>query len=581
MVLATVASLLLAAGAAAQRAKTTDRTFLESVDVEVVEVDVVVTDRKGRPVPGLDREDFELYADGERVSISNFAAFEFDLAREPAAEKPALGDDAGDRPVAGAGAGAGNLTIVLYFDDANLHSPHRRRALRRLAEAVEPWRNWDVRYMLATFRNRLEVLVTPTPDLDVVLAAAAARPRGTARGLTRHLARRRAIVQIVETDPACDGAYMSIARRHAAEEETRLAVAVGGLADLVSTLGGIPGKKAVFYLSDSLPENPGESLWSFLAHEHCASNRRAASRLWSELTAHNESRRLERLARHANANRVTFYPVDAAGIRAGLAADVSIPLALSSLAQSDAVYRLNAQSGMQRIASETGGKLLANSNDLAVLIAEAAAELEAAYSLGFMPEERRRGEVRDIRVELAPHAREGRRVSHRRNYVDKPLSERLADRLLSTAYLGALDNPLEIRVGLDLPKRTARKRYRIGVNVVVPEDAILQLPGPERARARLRLWLLALEREGGGRTAVREKLVTLGRRGVTAKAGVYWFNVSMKLARGDYDVAVGVRDETSGVTSLVRLPAELSPSTSEDDRPKRRRRTRGASTGGH
>lgn len=554
-------------GTAAIFGQTTDRAFVESVDVEVIEVDVVVTDRKGLPVRGLGRDDFELYADGARVEISNFAEFESILGAKPA--EHSRSGSSGATP----DGAASNLTVVLYLDDANLHGPHRTRALRRLAEAVEPWQDWDARYMLATFRDRLEIVTPPTPDLDRVLEAASLRRRGTTRGLAQHVARRRAILEIVETDPACEGRYMAVARRHAAEEANRVATAVAGLADLVSVLGGVPGKKAVLYVSDSLPRQPGEAVWSFLAHQHCASDRRAVSRLMSELTDSDESRRFDLLARHANANRVTFYAVDAAGVRAGLAADMSLPLGMSSsLFENDSVHRLSAQSGMHAIAAETGGKLLANSNDLVELLLEASDQLEAAYSLGFMPAERRPGKVRKVRVELAPHAAAGRRLQHRESYRDKLLSERLADRLLATAYLGDLDNPLSIRVGFDPPNKTGRKRFKLGVNVVVPEEAVLLLPGPGRKRAELRLWLLALDRKKGVRTAAREKVVTLGRGGVTAKGGVYWFNVSMKLARSEYDVAVGVRDETSGVMSLVRLPVEVATSTEKTKRKRSRGR---------
>lgn len=553
--------------------QTPDRAFVESVDVEVIEVDVVVTDRKGRPVRGLSRDDFELYADGERVEISNFAEFESTLGAKPDEDSPS-----GSSGASSTGAGT-NLTVVLYLDDANLHGPHRTRALRRLAEAVAPWRAWGARYMLATFRDRLEIVTPPTPDLDHVLEAASRRRRGTTRGLAQHVARRRAILEIVETDPACDGPYMAIARRHAAEEANRVAAAVAGLADLVSVLGGVPGKKAVLYVSDSLPRQPGEAVWSYLAHQHCANDRRATSRLMSELAGSDESRRFDLLTRHANANRVTFYAVDAAGVRAGLAADASLPLGMSSsLFENDSVHRLSSQSGMHAIAAETGGKLLANSNDLVELLLEASEQLEAAYSLGFMPAKRRPGKVRKLRVELAPHAAAGRRVQHRESYRDKPLSERLADRLLATTYLGDLDNPLSIKVGFDPPNKTGRKRFKLGVNVVVPEESVLLLPGPGRKRAELRLWLLALDRKNGVRTAAREKVVTLGRRGVTAKAGVYWFNISMKLARSEYDVAVGVRDEISGEMSLLRLPVDVAPSPKKAR--QKRSRDRSAATAG-
>src|SRR4029079_17388962 len=49
--------------------------FLDTVEVRVVNVDVIVTDKSGAFRPGLTREDFVLKVDGKPVEISNFAAF--------------------------------------------------------------------------------------------------------------------------------------------------------------------------------------------------------------------------------------------------------------------------------------------------------------------------------------------------------------------------------------------------------------------------------------------------------------------------------------------------------------------------
>ena len=58
--------------AAAQEAPSTD--FYETVEVNVVNVEVYVTDKKGNPVTGLTRDDFEILEDGEPIEISNFYA---------------------------------------------------------------------------------------------------------------------------------------------------------------------------------------------------------------------------------------------------------------------------------------------------------------------------------------------------------------------------------------------------------------------------------------------------------------------------------------------------------------------------
>jgi hypothetical protein len=46
--------------------------FFETVSVNVVNVDVFVTDKAGNRVRGLTKDDFELYEDRKPVQISNF-----------------------------------------------------------------------------------------------------------------------------------------------------------------------------------------------------------------------------------------------------------------------------------------------------------------------------------------------------------------------------------------------------------------------------------------------------------------------------------------------------------------------------
>ena len=46
--------------------------LVENVDVRVINVDVVVTDRKGNPVRGLTIDDFQVFENGRPVKLTNF-----------------------------------------------------------------------------------------------------------------------------------------------------------------------------------------------------------------------------------------------------------------------------------------------------------------------------------------------------------------------------------------------------------------------------------------------------------------------------------------------------------------------------
>lgn len=64
--------------------------------VDLVNVNVFVTDKRGNPITDLKREDFSVFEDGEAVSITNFYAVEGGVAApsasvrvtEPGSEEP-------------------------------------------------------------------------------------------------------------------------------------------------------------------------------------------------------------------------------------------------------------------------------------------------------------------------------------------------------------------------------------------------------------------------------------------------------------------------------------------------------------
>src|SRR5687768_16681677 len=51
-----------------------DETFIETINVRVVNVDVYVTDKQGNRVRGLQQEDFEIRENGKPIQITNFYA---------------------------------------------------------------------------------------------------------------------------------------------------------------------------------------------------------------------------------------------------------------------------------------------------------------------------------------------------------------------------------------------------------------------------------------------------------------------------------------------------------------------------
>lgn len=80
-----------------QTASSRDSTFLDSLDVNVVNVEVFVTDKKGNLFFDLTEKDFEILEDGARVKLTYFKAPERSTSSPVRAADAARPAKAGDR----------------------------------------------------------------------------------------------------------------------------------------------------------------------------------------------------------------------------------------------------------------------------------------------------------------------------------------------------------------------------------------------------------------------------------------------------------------------------------------------------
>jgi VWFA-related protein len=120
--------MVLSVGLASQSADPPMPTF--RAEVEYVEVDALVTDEQGRFVPGLRKEDFQIFEDGKPQAIANFALVEIPMEggeRLGSVEPDVLSNE---RPFAG-------RIYTMILDDlhtAPSRAPRVKAAARRFIE---------------------------------------------------------------------------------------------------------------------------------------------------------------------------------------------------------------------------------------------------------------------------------------------------------------------------------------------------------------------------------------------------------------------------------------------------------------
>lgn len=567
-----------------ERPETPAATVAEQVNVSIVNIDVHVTNRRGRPIADLTAADFEVYENGESVEVTNF----LNAAAREEPEWTEGGELEADTDAP--------LLVALYVDRYRTRHGNLLRIEDDLASFLSARRDQGggIRFLLATGDPELNVRVPFTDDPRELLGALE-QLRGEPRsGLhDDDLLRRRTLDEIRTTyetciqppasefNPGCVPcvdtwpALLGAAGQYAAEMQARAGTSLASLAELATALGGLPGPKALVYVSDGLPQRPGADLFHYLG-QICVdrqSETDALDREWDDTT------RFNRFSSFSNANRVTIYPVDAGGVRASSATDPTLAGPVSEVGdfggtrdsrlstvlvpstENDRLRVDNLQATLSLLADETGGRAVFNQPNPAEALEGIASDFGSYYSLGYRAPPDRRHPIRQVEVRLTRQAK-GWQVRYRRSYILKSADQRLADRLFAALKLDEQTNPLaaEVTFGETSPGTEPGQRT-LPVGVRIPVSAVTLLPGPSGASGAVRIFLVA-EGEDGRRTPMRQKTLTLMEAELPEIGQTKTVVVNVDLPPGRFSVAVGVRDEASGRGSYlvrdVELPARAS-----------------------
>src|SRR5262245_47873353 len=148
----------------------------EKVQINLVLIDLVVRDRKDKPISGLTRNDFELLVDRLPVNPDDIESFEEvcpaqseppessgaapQQAATPQAASPAAPSAApGESPVS-----AAPRHIVLYFDFSQLTFSARRQALKSAREHIASQVGPNDRVMILAYKRSLRLIQDFTSD---------------------------------------------------------------------------------------------------------------------------------------------------------------------------------------------------------------------------------------------------------------------------------------------------------------------------------------------------------------------------------------------------------------------------------
>lgn len=548
---------LVSLGGAQSRPSEPEQTFFESVDVRVVNVEVVVTDKDGKPVPGLKREDFTLTEDGKPVEISNFYGLAPVATTEtivvdpaaPAAPQPA------PQPIP---LETQQLNMAIFLDHRNLTPLARRRLDASLQgffrEKVSP----GDRVLIAGYDGSLRFKQLPDGDPEALLAALQEEMKRSSRGNEIVLEEARVMSEIrgaklpspdeasgPDSSDAEAAAILSSIRVFARSQEDENRRTLNALAQVVDALAGLPGRKALVWATGGFSTRPGDTLFQAFQrkYEHTALKNVASS---FEAFEFDSTPQLNDLAARANARRVTLYGL---GMRDGgnRGADSEGDINVRDMSRG---AEINASHGLQTVAHATGGTSIANAGDPALFLGRVRTDLEAAYSLGYVP--KRRPDDKQHKIQVATRDR-SLKVRYREGLRDQSTDERMIDRTTSALLLGKSENPLGAEIEFEEERPGQGGAIEVSVLVKIPMAKLVLMPQAHVHEGRMKVYVSGRDRQGriSPVTVVAAPIRVPNESLLTALGQVVGCRVTLVLKPGESLIAAAIWDDLGKSESIV------------------------------
>ncbi len=528
--------------------------FFESLDIQVVNVDVYVTDRSGEAVAGLTSDDFELLVDGRPMEISNFYAVDGQVpARrmEPSPETLAAPSDgqATDLPSVQSLPEEQRLHLVIYFDNLFLKPFNRNKVTRQVRNFLSHNLSPEDRVMLVTFERSLHVRQPFTDNRQAVadqlfgieeLTGFASQADAARQSTLRNI---RSAKTFSEAEPFVDF--------YAKQLFNDLELSIDALKEIVGSLAGLPGRKAVLYVSDGLPMKAGADLYASLDQRftHGASAGLLANR-YSVRSSFRE------LISTANSNRVSFYTLEALGVRSHASLSAEHSGDQGSQIDLDIERSFNNQETLQMLAADTGGLAAFNTNNIAGALQRMGSDFSSYYSLGFVPRQGGDGRAHSIDVRLRDD--KGLQLRHRGSYRAKGPESRLMDRVQASLHHGWQANPMAADLQLAPPRRGDGRNLLVPVTVTVPFNRVTLLPRGAHHTGQLRLVVAVIDDDG--KTSIPQvEILPLSIPDEHLEAVLQQdihYSAEVMVNRGTRHLTVGLRDEVSGEVAVLRRAVE-------------------------
>ncbi|MEA2570887.1 MAG: hypothetical protein QOI24_2888 [Acidobacteriota bacterium] len=520
------------------------------MEVKVINVDVVVTDKKGNTIKGLTKDDFEVLENGVPKAISNFYEVE-----PRAATATATSTTPGPAPAPAPAKVEAvpehmKRRIIFFVDNLSLAPFNRNRVFKDMKLFVKNVMRPGDEAMIATFNRSLKVRVPFTKDTAQLIQTFDVIAGESGLGLNNRSDMRDTQSHIKEARSYDEA--LAAARAYSQSIEHDLRQSVTSIVGLMQTLAGVEGKKVLVLASEGFPIQPGREMFEYLEEQQRERSGWGQGSTFIEGMHFDAAELIRSIGRAANANDITMYAIHAGGLAAGNESGSAENAAPTSFAVSQAALS-NSTESLRMLADMTGGLASVQTNNFANAFVRIQRDLDSYYSLGYRAGTERVDRQRSLQVRVKNRAYIARA---RQTFVEKSPVAEMSDRIIANLLYRTKQNDLQILMKISTPRATEdRDLYSVPIEIQIPMEKLTLIPQGDFAYAGGFTVYVAVANKDGDMSDVQRKShqIHVDAADMKSLGGKhYTYTLDLMMERGLNKVSVGVIDDVSNETGWAR-----------------------------
>ena len=523
------------------------QTLTQKIDVSVVNVDVVVTGPDGAPVPGLTRDNFQLFEDGVAQPITNFYAVENTGAVPASATVVTPSAPQPEEP-------RFRRKVLVLIDNNHLSKRGRDLALKRIEEFInDSFRGGEYDWSIAAIGSRVGMVMPLTSDKTRIHSAFQQIRAGSSRSDHATFADAAARPMVDQSMPPIDmtAANWSAMNRGLSrrtefasnsddlERSMQAQFTTDAIVEASRAFAGASGKKVVLLITDDPGLNDIASSQSTPPSVNGDQRAIVQRTITPELmTISRDIARLRsKIIEEANGSNVSFYIINPEGLNPG----VDVGEETKPLTNNQAVFWL---------ADQTGGRLMPGNNAVDALKVFDTASSNF-YSLGFRPAHDD-GKYHRLTVKLNKSG--DFKLRYRAGYSNVTVDAQLVRSLQSQMTVSMENSALPVTLITETPDPQQKQRDAVLVpfQAKVPISSLQFLPAGDKWNARLDIYVSVFDAAGRNLVLKRYTTSATAESANPDPAGTFVYRNGVMLRKGQtHRIVVAIRDQATDAVGMA------------------------------